>query len=495
MVAGVLFTLTLPPLGWWPLGPVGVAVLALVLPGQGWRGRLVVGLGAGLGWFAPGLWWVTQFHAVGWVAIVAMEAGLLALGMAAVPGRGVAVGLPAVLVLVEAVRGRWPFGGLPLAGLDLGQVDGPLLPVARLGGHLLLVGAVGLAGVGLAALVRRRAGALTAGVCLAATVGLAVGGAVAPDGEPAGNGLSVAAVQGGGPRGLRAVDSDEREVLERHVKASAGVPAGTDLVLWPEDVVDTPGPFAGSPAEAQVTEVARRLGTTVVVGVVEDVSGSRFRNAAIVFDGQGRQVDRFDKVHRVPFGEYIPFRSFFDRFADVSAVPRDAIAGRGPGVLDTPVGRLAVVISFEVFFSDRARSGVEAGGRLLLVPTNASSFTTSQVPAQELAVARLRAVETGRWVVQAAPTGYSAIVDQRGGVVARGPLGDRAVVEGEVGLRTGRTVALRLGTAPVVLTAGAALAVVWVLGSGKLSHQRSGMLPDGGRLGTVTTGSKEDRAC
>ncbi|HEX6597048.1 MAG TPA: hypothetical protein VF045_08945, partial [Acidimicrobiales bacterium] len=242
-VAGLLLTATLPPFDLWWLGPVGVAVLAVVLPSLGWRGRLVAGLGAGLGWFVPGLWWVTQFHVVGWVAIVAMEAGLLALGMAAVPRRWVPLGLPAGFVLVEAVRGRWPFGGLPLAGLDLGQVAGPLLPVARLGGHLLLVAAVGLAGVGLAALVRRRAGAVTAGVCLGVTVVMAGVGTVAPDGERAGEragerpgeraaaGLSVAAVQGGGPRGVRAVESDEREVLERHLEASAGVRAGTDLVL------------------------------------------------------------------------------------------------------------------------------------------------------------------------------------------------------------------------------------------------------------------------
>ncbi|MFP5319231.1 MAG: apolipoprotein N-acyltransferase [Acidimicrobiia bacterium] len=472
----MLLTATLPPFDLWWLGPVGVAVLVAVLPGLGWRGRALVGFAAGLGWFVPGLWWVTQFHAAGWVAIVLTESALMALGMAAVPRGAVAVGLPAALVLVEAVRGRWPFGGLPLAGLDIGQADGPLLAAARIGGHLLLVALVGLAGVGLAALVRRR---WVAGVaCLGATVAVAGAGALAPDGSATGTTLAVAAVQGGGPRGLRAVDSDERLVLERHVAASAEVPVGTDLVLWPEDVVDTPGPYAGSAAERAVQETVRRLGTTVVVGVVEDVGGGdRFRNAAIAYDPHGRQVDRYDKVHRVPFGEYIPFRSLLDRVADVSAVPRDAIAGTGPGVLDTPAGRMAVAISFEVFFADRARSGVEAGGRLLLVPTNASSFTTSQVPAQEVAVARLRAVETGRSVVQAAPTGYSAVIDHRGRVAAQGPLGAQAVVTGVVGMRTGRTLALVLGDWPVVV-----VAVGGVVVARKLSRQDLGMLPEGERL-------------
>src|SRR2546426_756153 len=185
--------------------------------------------------------------------------------------------------------------------------------------------------------------------------------------------------------------------------------------------------------------LARRLDATVVAGIVEDAGSDHFLNAAVVWAPDGRVVGRYDKVHRVPFGEYIPLRSLIRHLADLSSVPRDERSGHGPGRLDTPVGRLAVVVSYEVFFGDRARSGIRAGGRLLLVPTNASSFKTSQVPGQEVAAARLRAIEGGRWVVQAAPTGYTAVVDQRGRIRARGPLGRAATVEGTVGLRTGRT--------------------------------------------------------
>ncbi|MGH9280847.1 MAG: apolipoprotein N-acyltransferase, partial [Acidimicrobiales bacterium] len=175
LVAGLLLTATLPPFGWWFLGPVGVSVLFLVLedaPG-GWWWRLLAGIATGLGLYGPALWWATEFHAVGWVALVLVESALLTLALIAIPPDRVALGLPAALVMAEAVRGAWPFGGLPLAGLDLGQVDGPLLPVARLGGHLLVVAAVGVAGVGLAELLRRRwAAVATAAV---ATVAVVVG--------------------------------------------------------------------------------------------------------------------------------------------------------------------------------------------------------------------------------------------------------------------------------------------------------------------------------
>jgi apolipoprotein N-acyltransferase len=477
LAAGLLLAASLPPWGWWPLGLAGAAMLFAAVEGWAWRGRLAAGLAAGLGLYGPGLWWLTEFHAVGYMAVVALEsallAGVLAVGVPARPRPLAALAFPAALVVAEAVRGRWPFGGLPLGGIDLGQVGGPLLPAARAGGHLLLVALVGVAGVGLAAAVRavRRDGgwrgpAAVAAGCLGGVAAVSMLGVVAPDGRAQGS-LAAAAVQGGGPRGLRAVVADEQAVFDRHVAATAGVRTPVDLVLWPEDVVDVDGALAGSGEERALSGLARALGTTLVAGVVEDEAGRRFRNAAVAWGPDGSVVDRYDKVHRVPFGEYIPFRSLIGRLADVSAVPRDAVAGRGPGVLDTPAGRLGVVISYEVFFAHRARAAVAAGGRVLLVPTNASSYTTSQVPTQEVAVARLRAVETGRWALQAAPTGYSAVVDHRGRVHQRGPLGEAAVLHAEVGLRSGTTWAVAIGDLPVVLAA-AAVAAAAVLRSRKV---------------------------
>jgi apolipoprotein N-acyltransferase len=406
-----------------------------------------------------------DFSLPGYVVATLLEAAILAASLALVPatGRRRAVAFPAALVVAEAVRGGWPFGGLPVSGIDLGQVDGPLATAARLGGRLLLVAMVGLAGVGLAALARRR---WRAGMATLATVAaVALAGTVAPDGRVDGR-LAVAAVQGGGPRGLRAVLRDPGPVFERQLEASSHVRTPVDLVLWPEDVVDVDGPLAGSAEEGQVAALARSVQATVVAGVVEDVGVDRFRNAAVVWRADGTIGGRYDKVHRVPFGEYVPGRAVIGRVADLSAIPRDAVAGRGPGVLDTPGGRVGVLVSYEVFFPDRARDAARAGGRLLLVPTNASSYRDAQVPAQEVAVARLRALETGRWLVQAAPTGYSAVIDQRGRVRGRGGLGGPAVVAASVELRSGTTLAVRLGPRPWLIVALGMLAL------GKLERYR-----------------------
>jgi apolipoprotein N-acyltransferase len=449
LAGGCLLAASLPPVGAWPLGLAGAAALFVALDGRSWR--WAVGLAAGVGLYVPGLWWMRDFSLPGYVVATLLQAAILMAGGWLVAGRWRAAAFPAALVAVEAVRGTWPFGGMPISGIDLGQVGGPLEGAARIGGRLLLVGLVGMAGVALAELARRRW--LAAGAWAVAVLVVAGAGAVAPDGAADGE-LRVAVVQGGGPRGVRAVARDPAPVFERHVDATtAGVRGPVDLVLWPEDVVDVEGEVADLPEGRRLAALADALDTTLVAGVVQGEEGGRFRNSAVPWGPDGVLLERYDKVHRVPFGEYVPARGFFERIADLSAVPRDALVGTGPAVLDTPAGRLGVVISYEVFFPDRAREAVQEGGRVVLVPTNAASYRDEQIPAQEVAVARLRALETGRWVVQAAPTGYSAIIDHRGRVVAQGGLGNAEVLTAGVGLRTGHTLFVRLGSAPWVVAA------------------------------------------
>ncbi|HVL05910.1 MAG TPA: apolipoprotein N-acyltransferase [Acidimicrobiales bacterium] len=452
LVGGCLLAASLPPVGAWPLGLLGAALLFVALEGPR---RWAVGLAAGAGLYVPGLWWMRDFSLPGYVVATLLQAGILMAGMWLVSGRWRALSFPAGLVLVEAVRGTWPFGGLPISGVDLGQVGGPLEGAARIGGRLLLVGLVGAGGVALAELARRRWAA--AGVAAAVVVLVAGLGAVAPDGS-VDRRLTVAVVQGGGPRGVRAVARDPAPVFQRHLDATAaGVRAPVDLVLWPEDVVDVEGEIAGLEEGRTLAALADSLDTTLVAGVVQDEQGRRFRNSAVPWGPDGTMYGRYDKVHRVPFGEYVPARGLFERIADLSAVPRDALVGEGPPILDTPAGRLGVVISYEVFFPDRVREAVREGGRVVLVPTNASSYRHEQIPAQEVAVARLRALEAGRWVVQAAPTGYSAVIDHRGRVVEQGGLGGAEVLTAGVDLRTGRTLFVALGSAPWVLAAIAAI--------------------------------------
>jgi apolipoprotein N-acyltransferase len=172
---------------------------------------------------------------------------------------------------------------------------------------------------------------------------------------------------------------------------------------------------------------------------------------------QGQVVASYEKNHLVPFGEYVPGRSFLKHFFNLTDVPEDAIRGHAPGFLRTPAGPLAVMISYEVFFDDLARRGVRAGGQLLVVPTNTASYRSTEVPTEELAASELKARETGRWLAQVSTTGYTAFITPDGRVTERTRLGDPSVITATVALRSGQTVYVRWGDWAVFAVAAAAL--------------------------------------
>jgi len=476
LAAGVMTAVSLPPWGFWILGPVGLAVLYRLLEGRAAPARALAGLAAGIGLFAIGLFFTTAFNAGGWAALVLFESAFVAVACVLVPpARGRVLAFPAVLVLAEVVRGSWPFGGIPMGGIPLGQVSSPIGPAARLGGPLLLTALAALAGVALgeaARLVppgrstdpRGRARAMTtAALGVLVIIGLSVAGDLAPDGGRAVGTDQVALVQGGGRRGFRASQVNPATVFAAQVAPSLALRPPLQLILWPENVLDLNEPLSGSSEAFQVSQLAASKDATVVAGVTEPAGTTGFRNIAVAWAPSGAIVATYDKVHRVPFGEWIPWRSFFGLLADLSAVPRDAIPGQGPGILHTPAGPLGVMISYEVFYEDAGRAAVRAGAQLLTVPTNTASYSTSQVPTQELATARLQAIQEGRDLVQTSPTGFTTIIDHRGHVLARSTLGSQQVIEGTAALRTGLTPYARAGDLPVLAVSGLAVLAAWGL--------------------------------
>ncbi len=474
---GLLLALSTPPWGLWVLAPVGLGSVLASLTGRSFVARAALASVGFVVLHAVTLSWLGSLHvaALALIPILATFDGVI---VGAAPARGplAAPGAVAAVVLATAVRGAWPWGGVPLSNLALGQAGGPLLPAARLLTSLTVVAVVAVLAVGLVALARRRWRDVAAAGAVVIVVGVLAG--VAPDGQRAGPDLTAALVQGGGALGTNARDSDQSPVIERHLVASDQIEGPIDLVVWPENAVTVDGVFAGSVIEAELARRSAERGAPFVVGVIERL-GDRFTNAAVVVDASG-EVDRYEKVNRVPFGEFVPFRDLVDRVAGgaTSLVPRDAIVGEDPAAVDTPVGRLATVISFELFFARRVRTGVGDGGLVVLGPTNASSYPDDRVPAQTLASSRLRAVETGRWVLQAAPTGYSAVVAEDGRVVERTGLRSPTVIEAEVEPREGETWAVRWGSAPLVVLAGAVLIAAWV--AAVLAGRRPGPAGTGG---------------
>lgn len=457
-VAGGLIAFSMPPWGWWPLAFAGIALIERLLAGQPRRARFVRGFIVGVFWMFPATLWMWDLTPPGYIVQSLIYSVFYGVGAAAVPsGRGRRIALPAALVVVAFVRWNWPFGGVPLATLAISQSNAPLGQTARVLGSLTIVALVGVAGVGLAALADRdRRGAIAAAGVL---VGALVLAAVAPDGKVVDT-INVAIVQGGGPQNTRAINTSARDVFDRHVAATAGVQVPVDVVLWPEDVVHSSREMQNDEQYDIMVDLAAELDAPLIAGIIETYRDEGyFLNASIVIDPNGETTSRYDKLRRVPFGEYVPFRSIIEKVAPDFLPSRDARAGTGPAFIDTEFGRFATSISWEIFHDDRAFSGVNVGGQLLINPTNGSSFWLTQVQTQQVASSQLRAIENGRWVLQAAPTGFSAVIRSDGSIVERSAISEARVLQHEVDLRDGRTWATRLGAWPMLVIAVALFAV------------------------------------
>jgi apolipoprotein N-acyltransferase len=457
--AGLVLYAAFPPLGWWPVAPIGVALLALAALGASARLGAGLGLVTGLAFFVPLLRWSgLEVGPVPWLLLALSQAAFFApLGAALT----ILVRLPAAPVWVsaawvtqEALRSRLPFGGFPWGRLAFSQADTPLTPLAALGGAPLVTAAVALLGGAVVLVVAdrtRRRAALAVGL-VAAVAGPA---ALAPVGG-GGETVAVAVVQGNVPRLGLDFNAQRAAVLGNHVEATrelaedvrAGRVDAPDLVIWPENSSDI-DPFRDDAAWTAIDGAVRDIGVPVLVGAVLDGPGENISNAGIVWDPETGPGERYVKRHPVPFGEYIPLRSLARRVSDkVDLVARDFAAGEEVGVLDVGPARVGDVICFEVAYDDLVRDAVREGGRLLVVQTNNATFGRSPQTEQQLAMSRLRAVEHGRAVVVAATSGVSAVVQPDGTLAHRSAVFTRDVSVTSVPLRDAQTPATRLGAVP-----------------------------------------------
>jgi apolipoprotein N-acyltransferase len=485
VLAGFLVAGSLPPWGFWPLALVGVSIAMTLLASEpDRRDRSRLGFAFGATWFAIGCGWMYQLTGPGYVAVIVIFGLMSAGGWALAPsGRRAWLGGPIALTLAEALRFSWPVGGVPVASLPISQVAGPLASIGRLGGPVLTTLATFAVGSAAAALARRESRRIGALLAIGLVV-LVVGGSVVPHGHRIGT-VRMALVQGGGPQGTRAINDDSAEVFRRHEQASSDLPADVQVVVWPENVISVPdGGFSESALRLRIETLARTQGVPYVVGVTDHPnSDDSFENSQVVVAPDGTLRDQYAKVRRVPFGEYIPMRKLFKALGvDPPEVPRDAIAGTGPAIVDVPgVGRLAVVISWEVFFGGRARDGVSRGGEVLINPTNGSSYTGAILQTQQVASSRLRAIETGRWVAQVSPTGFTAFVSPNGHVYQRTGQVERAVPVRTIDRRKGLTPYTVLGDKPFVFAL--LFALLFLLRRGKpipeSDCQNRGSRPDG----------------
>ena len=492
LLSGALLALSFPRFGhpafaW-------IALVPLVLALSGWRGRpgrlpgqpplraFLLGLASGSVYFAGTLYWTgTVIRTFGGIPTIAAIGGviLLALYQGAFPAIGALISsrlinragvagiflVPAAWVATEYFRGV-AFGGFPWVPLGDSQVT--VLPVAQLASVLGMYGVSLLVAFVNAAIAyamltagRARMSALAAtAVVLIATA--AWGSLRIADGSLTrmGTAIRVGLIQGNIAQEDKWKAGEARRIFTTYIAMTHdAVRRGAEFVIWPES--STPFMFEEDPVgQAAIRELARELHVSILFGSDQEVHGATpaLYNAAFLIGPDGTTLGVYRKIHLVPWGEFIPLKRWLyfvsplvDSFTDFSP---------GTTMVMLPVGShlVSTAICYEVVYPSLIRQAVQAGSELVTTITNDAWYGNSSAPYQHFQLASMRAIEQGRYMVRAANTGISGIVDPYGRVVQQSAIFEQSALVEQVRFLTIRTAYSKIGD----VVAYAAMALIAV---------------------------------
>jgi apolipoprotein N-acyltransferase len=260
--------------------------------------------------------------------------------------------------------------------------------------------------------------------------------------------LTVAAVQGNANAGLFA-NAERGTFLKNHLEATLllddhPLKDEIDFIVWPENASDL-NPQVSPLAMTQVAAVASKYDVPLILGAITE-SGGVYFNSSLYYDTQGEQIDQYDKKRPVPFAEYVPDREFWYQLAPdlIGLVSRDYAFGTRDGIFTLGDSSLGVLICFEIAIDDIGRELVSGGAEIILSQTNNADFGRSDETFQQAALARLRAIETGRTVVNISTVGVSRIFLPNGQIISELPIFEPGVMVEKVPLRTSITPAMAI---------------------------------------------------
>lgn len=463
--AGIVLDGGFPDLGIWPLTFVGIALILVTLIGRRLGSAFLVGFVASLAFYLVHVSWTALYLGpVPWVALSTLEslffaagAMLLTLAYRWVPrvwphrlGRYLL--LPLVVAglwtLREEIVSTWPYGGFAWGRVALSQSESPLAGVVAWTGvsglSFLMVLLVAVLveivrtprenTIGWHARGRRPAftGSATAGV--AARVGYLprITAAVAaitvlfaiPLWPVAQTGTTtIAAVQGNGKAGyfdgaapgdvLAAQASATLALIDKNVQP--------DMVVWPENGSDL-NPLENKQAADVLDYLGNALQAPLVVGTITE-NGGKYYNSSLLWEPGYGSTDQYDKKHPVPFGEYVPDRAFWEPFAPdlIGLIQREYTPGTRDNVFDIGGVVAGLSICFDIADDALTRDAVRDGAEVILAQTNNADFGRTDENQQQLAIARLRSIETARSLVNISTVGTSQMIGPRGETLSEIP--------------------------------------------------------------------------
>ena len=458
IISGLMLALAMPKPGIWALAWVGLVPLFIALRNARPREAAAYGLICGLVYFGIVLYWIWLFGYLPWVLLAVIQAVFYAafavlasrLLPARIGWRGYAA-VPAAWTVMQWARSLgaygFPWGGL--AHTQAGNLSmAQLASVTGVWGIEFVVCAFSLAAAeALCPPMQKRRfvpGIIVLGLVVATHV---AGSAVLRAGPNDGRRVRVAVIQ---PNLVHDVvpeagyESDAFETCKRmSLKAASDHP---DIIVWPETSLTTEITEAGY--GALISNLARQTDADYLVGGYDastDPERAGSHNASHLYTRDGTKAGVYRKVHLVPFGEFVPLRDRLPLLGNYRIREEDVAPGDSHVLLDSSIGKIGVSICFESLFPEISRVETRDGAVVLFVTTNDSWFQHTQAARQHLMMSKLRAIENRRYVVRAALTGISAIIDPYGRTVTELGIFKRGIVSGTIAPLHTLTLYTRLG--------------------------------------------------
>ncbi|WP_405376073.1 MULTISPECIES: apolipoprotein N-acyltransferase [unclassified Microbacterium] len=480
VIGGALLDVAFPDIGIWPLAFVAVALSLITLIGRSIGGAMLVGAAFAASFYLLHIEWITRYLGpVPWFALAGLEtllssvaAILLTLGYRWVPRllpgswSRVTV-LPALIAGLWTAReqflGSWPYTGFPWGRLGMSQAEGPLADLASWLGvsglTFVMVFVVAAAIESVRMRVWRRIRLLVPAVA-AATLLLVVPQFPTTD---AGT-LRVGAAQGNGPSAY----FDEREpyaVFDAQMKATEALEGeDLDVVLWPEGGIDA-DPLRNAAVGAALSQLSRNLDAPLIVNGATE-RGENIYNTSVLWDAAQGPRALHDKVNPVPMGEYVPDRWFFEALVPdlIGLIQREYTPGSNAPFFDVDGVGVGLAICFDVIYDDVIWDGARDGAQVYMFQTNNADFRGTDENLQQLSFARMRAIETGRSVVNISTVGTSQVIAPDGSVLDGLAADEAGALLVDVPLRTGLTAAVVIGPAVQIVLGWAAIPVLLAFG-------------------------------
>lgn len=429
--------------------PLGAAALFLAWEGASWKRSFALGWFAGWIFFSISFWWwtVTIQTVVGPLSYAAVLAAAALEGLAfaatgllgwVVRTRGLPalapLGTAAAFAMTEWLRSIGPIG-VPFAQLGYTQADSPLKVLAAyIGTNGLTFVLCALGAYAAYAVAHRniRAFALACGVTLLITFSAWLAWPARHLPRPS---IPVAAVQGDITQSLKWQPGMAQLAIGRYeTMTQAALAQHPQLIVWPETVIALAnGGLNLRPDLMSAFSQLARLGDATLVAGSLQVRNAKFYNSLYFFTPRGLEAI-YDKHQLVPFAEYFPGHQWLAWLPYIGELNGHLAEGSGATVFSTSAGLTAgALICWESAFGDLAFDEMQHGAQLLIVSTDDAWFGTSSGPYQHAQIAQLRAIESGTYVIRAAATGISGIVNPDGTWQTRSRLEEQTTVFGRVG--------------------------------------------------------------